>query len=160
QSIVYDALGKKAGARESALEVPAAGDKDLRLSDIVLIKRAERLNAAEAKAFNPLHVGQMLLYPNLGEPFQKATYKQLPFLLTVYVPKGSSEKPSLMIELRQKGSALGQIPAELPPADDAGRIQYSGRLPLENFPPGQYELRMSVKSGATSVTRSVTFSVE
>jgi VWFA-related protein len=159
QTVVYDALGKKAGARENQLEVPAFGEKDVRVSNIVLIKRAERLNAAEQTGFSPFRVGQMLVYPNMGEPVQKTTYKQLPFLLTVYVPKGTST-PSLVIELAQKGTLLGQLPAELPAADDAGRIQYSGALPLQSFPPGEYELRMTVKSGTASVTRAARFTVE
>ena len=160
QTIVYDALGKKAGVSDGTIDVPSIGEQDLRVSDVVLIKRAERLSAEEQKESKPFYVGQMLVYPNLGEPVRKATYKQLPFFLTIYVPKGTSGATGLVIELAQGGTALGQLPVQLPAADDAGRIQYSGALPLQNIPPGQYVLKMIVRNGSATVTRSASFTVE
>ncbi len=155
QAIVYDAFGEKAGVSEATIDVPQASDSDLRVSSIVLIKRAERLDAREQKSFNPFHVGELLAYPNLGETIQKAKYKQLPFFFTVYVPKGAGSPPKLMIQLAQHGQALAQLPAELPPADQAGRVQYAGSLPLESIPVGQYEFKIIVTSGTDSITRSV-----
>ena len=160
QTITYDALGKKAGAREDTLEVPAPGDKDLRLSSIVLIRRAERLKAAELKEFNPFHYGELLIYPNMGEPVIKATYKQLPFFFSVYLPKGTTSAPNVAVELWQGGRALAQIPAQLPAANESGRIQYAGALPLESIPAGSYELKVILKTASGSVTRSAHFSVE
>jgi VWFA-related protein len=160
QTITYDALGKKAGAREDTLEVPASGDKDVRLSSIVLIRRAERLKPAELKEFNPFHYGELLIYPNMGEPVVKATYKQLPFFFSVYLPKGTTTAPNVAIELWQGGRALAQIPAQLPAANESGRIQYAGALPLESIPAGSYELKVILKSGSGSLTRSAHFTIE
>jgi VWFA-related protein len=154
QTVVYDALAKKAGVYEGTIEVPAASDNDLRLSDIVFIKRTERLNAAEQKIFNPFHVGELLAYPNLGEAVSKTTSKQLSFFFTAYVPKGSNAAPKLMLELSQRGQTLAQLPAELPAADPAGRIQFAGGLPLQSIPPGEYDLKAIVTSGGKSVARS------
>jgi VWFA-related protein len=160
QTVVYDALGKRAGAREDMLDVPVPADKDARLSSIVLIRRAERLKPAELKEFNPFHYGDLLIYPNMGEPVLKATYKQLPFFFSVYLPKGGTAAPNLAVELWQSGRALAQIPAQLPPADQSGRIQYAGALPLESIPAGSYELRVILKSGSGNVTRSAHFTIE
>jgi hypothetical protein len=160
QTVVYDALGKKAGSREDKVEVPGLGDNNLRLSSIVVIRRAERLNAAQQKESNPFHVGELLVYPTMGEALSKAIYKQLPFFFTVYVPNGTAQAPALTIELVQGGQVLARIPAELPAADPDGRIQYAGGLPLEKIPPGEYELRVTVKSGASSVANSARFAVE
>ena len=160
ETVVYDALGKKSGSREDTVEVPALGDNDLRLSSVVVISRAERLSAAEQKESNPLHVGELLAYPSMGEALSKTTYKNLPFFFTVYVPKGSAEKPSLTIELAQGGQALARMPAELPAPDSFGRIQYAGGIPLEKIPAGEYELRVTVKAGASSVTNSAHVAVE
>ncbi|HKQ03995.1 MAG TPA: VWA domain-containing protein [Blastocatellia bacterium] len=160
QTVVYDALAKKAGVLEGTFEVPAASDTDLRLSDIVFIKRTERLNAEEQKTFNPFHVGELLAYPNLGEVVSKAKSKQLSFFFTAYVPKGSSAPPKLMLELSQQGQTLAQLPAELPAADATGRIQFAGGLPLESIPPGTYDLKAIVTSGGKSVARSARLVIE
>ena len=160
QTVVYDAFGKKAGSREDTVDVPGLDDKDLRLSSIVVVKRAERLKPAEQKEFNPLHVGELLVYPAMGEPLPKTTYKQLPFFFTVYVPKEMSQTPALTIELVQGGKVLAKMPAELPAADKEGRIQYAGGLPLEKIPAGEYEFRVTVKSGSASVTNSARFAIE
>jgi VWFA-related protein len=160
QTVVYDAFGKKAGVHEETIESPMASDKELRLSSLVLIKRAERLNAQEQKEFHPFHVGELLAYPNLGEAVPKTKYKQLPFFFTVYAPKETNSMPKLMIELAQQGRTLAQMPGELPPADAAGRIQFAGSLPLESIPAGDYELKVVVTSAAKSVSRSTRLVIE
>jgi VWFA-related protein len=159
QTVVYDAFGKKAGVHEAAIDVPAASDADLRLSDIVFIKRTERLKPEEQKIFNPFHVGELLAYPNLGEVMSKATTKQLSFFFTVYLPKGNRAAPKLMLELSQQGQTLAQLPAELPAADATGRIQFAGGLPLQSIPPGTYDLKAIVTSGGKSVARSARLTV-
>jgi VWFA-related protein len=160
QTVVYDAFGKKAGVHEETIEAPMADDKELRLSSLVLIKRAERLNAQEQKEFHPFHVGELLAYPNLGEAVSKTRYKQLPFFFTVYAPKETTSMPKLMIELVQQGRTLAQMPGELPAADATGRIQFAGGLPLESIPAGEYELKVIVTSAAKSVTRSTRLIIE
>ncbi|HJQ25143.1 MAG TPA: VWA domain-containing protein [Blastocatellia bacterium] len=160
QTAVYDAFAKKAGVQEATIEVPAASDNDLRLSDIVFIKRTERLSAEEQKNFNPFHVGELLAYPNLGEAVSKAKNKQLSFFFTAYVPKGSSAAPKLMLELSQQGQTLAQLPADLPAADAAGRIRFAGGLPLEVIPPGAYDLKVIVTSGGKSVARAAHLVIE
>jgi VWFA-related protein len=160
QTVAYDALAKKASTSESSVEVPAAGDSELRLSSIVVIKRAERLKPAEQKESNPFHVGELLAYPNMGEPLSKATYKQLSFFFDVYPPKGATSAPTLTIELAQRGQTLAQMPAQLPAADAQGRIQYAGGLPLTSIPPGEYEMRVVIKLGGKSVSRSTRFAVQ
>jgi len=64
------------------------------------------------------------------------------------------------IELWQGGRALAQIPAQLPAANESGRIQYAGALPLESIPAGSYELKVILKSGSGSLTRSAHFTIE
>jgi hypothetical protein len=66
----------------------------------------------------------------------------------------------LTIELLQRGTSLGVIPAQLPAADASGRIQYTGALPLETIPAGKYEMKVIVKSGTAAVSRSVDFTIE
>jgi len=130
------------------------------LSSLTLLKRADRLTADEQKKNHPLHFGEIVVYPNLGEPLRKSVAKQLAFFFTAWPAQGSTEKLKLTVEVIQSGRSLGQIPAELPAADGQGRVKYASALPLDNFPPGSYELRVTVKDGQISVSRAAQFNLE
>lgn len=160
EAAAYDAPSKKVSVKEAGLEVMAGNESSLRMSNIVIIKRAERLSADEQKVNNPFHFGELVVYPNLGEALRKSTVKQLPFYFNVYLPKGSQTKPNLAIEVIKQGKHLARINAELPSADQTGRIQYASAIPLESFQPGSYELRITVSSGQTNITRTAAFTVE
>jgi hypothetical protein len=159
EAVGYDAPTGKASVSTTTLEVPAGDAGKLRLSSLMLLKRADRLTAAEQKQDHPLHFGEVLVYPNLGEPVHKAA-KQLAFFLTAWPAQGVADKPKLSLDVLQNGRRLAQIPAELPAADAQGRIKYASALPLDNFPPGSYELQATVSDGKTSVMRSTRFTVE
>ena len=45
----------------------------------------------------------------------------------------------------------------VPPADDDGLVQHANELPLDEVGAGPYELRVTLSSGLTSVSRSATF---
>ena len=51
------------------------------MSSVVLSATAERVAAETKDPANPLYVGDMLLYPNGGEPFSRAGDKELDVLL-------------------------------------------------------------------------------
>jgi VWFA-related protein len=159
EAVAYDAPTAKASVSTTSLEVSAGDAGKLRLSSLMLLKRADRLTAEEQKKEHPLHFGEVLVYPNLGEPVHK-TAKQLAFFLTAWPAQAVAEKPKLTLEVLQNGRRLAQIPAELPAADAQGKIKYASALPLESFPPGTYELRATVSDGQNSATRSTHFSVE
>lgn len=156
ETIAYDAPTGRASVRTGTIEVPATDNSKLRLSDVVILKRAEPAGAADEKHSHPFHVANMLVTPNLGEPIRKSL-KQIPFFFTVYTAPGPRLK--LTIELRQQGRTLAQMPGDLPEADTSGRIQYLAGLPLEKIPTGSYELRVTVGDETTSVTRSCSFTI-
>lgn len=160
EAVAYDAKANKASVRNLALNVPAIDEKKPRLSSLVLLKRADKLSAEERKKENPFHFGEVIVYPNLGEPLPKSTVKQLAFFFTAWPAAGSKEKMALTLEIHQNGRAVGQIPAELPAPDESGRVKYASAIPLENFPPGSYEMKIIVKQGAESVSRAVQFQVQ
>jgi len=66
----------------------------------------------------------------------------------------------MSIELYQAGQPIGQLPVQLPAPDQNGRIQYTGIIPLDAFPPGEYELRATVSDGVTKAMRAERFSVQ
>jgi len=80
--------------------------------------------------------------------------------LTIYQAKGSAAAPKMSIELDQAGQPLGQLPVQLPAPDQTGRIQYTGTIPLDAFPPGEYELKATVSDGVTKAMRSERFTVQ
>jgi VWFA-related protein len=152
ETVVFDAVATRASVRISSVEVPAMTPDALRVSNLVIVGRSERLPENERAADNPFVVGEMLLYPNLGAPLSKAQAKELAFFFTIY-PGGKA--PTANLQLMQNGKMLAQLPLELPAADATGRIQQVGRLPLDSLAPGTYDLRVVVSDGAAPQVRSV-----
>jgi VWFA-related protein len=159
ETAAYDAPTGKTSVRSDSFEVLPSDNTKLRLSSLVLLKRADRLTAEEQKQPNPFHYGELLIYPNLGEPMRKAAIKQLPFFFNVYVPQGERTAPKLAIEIMQAGQRLARLQSELPAPDAAGVIQFASAIPLDSFQPGNYELKITVSDAATSIARSIVFTV-
>jgi len=158
-SIAYDATNKQSSVSHRQLTVPDSDQTKLRISNLVVVAKAQKVSAADSQP-NPFRVGELMLYPNLGEPLHKAGSKGLSMFLTIYPPKGSTTAPKMSIELAQAGQPLGQLPVQLPAPDQNGRIQYTGTIPLDAFPPGEYELKATVSDGVTKAMRSERFTVQ
>jgi VWFA-related protein len=152
EAVVYDAPSGKSSVRLSTIEVPKEESDTLRMSSLVLVKRAEKVPEKERRADNPLLVNDVVLYPNLGEPVSK-TAKEVGFYFAVYPAQGQPA-PESVLELLQDEKTIAQVPMTLPTADASGRIQQAGRLPIEQLPAGTYELRAVVKQGKAQVFRS------
>jgi hypothetical protein len=151
--VVFDAVSNRASVRFSTVEQPKAAADLLRVSNLVLVGRSEKVAEADRPADNPFLVGDRLLYPNLGTPLPKADAKELAFFFTVY--PGTAQKPTAVLELMQNGKLLAQSPLSLEAADANGRIQQVGRLPLDALAPGTYDLRVVVSDGTAPQLRSV-----
>ena len=156
ETIVYDNPSKKASVRYSTVEVPTIDPKKLRISSLVVVDRGEHVGADEPKD-SPLFVKDVLIYPNLTGEVSKSA-KELGFFFTVY-PGTTTPAPEAVLDVIQNGTRLAQLPIPLDAADGSGRIQQVGRLPLDAFAPGTYELRAIVKQGADQVYSSVMIKV-
>ena len=159
-SIVYDATNNQFGVSKGSVVVPPPDETKLRVSSLVFVGQAQKLSQAEQQMSNPLRAGELLLYPNFGEPLSKASSKGLSLFVTIYAPKGSAAAPKMRLEFAQGGRALGGVPVELPAPDQAGRIQYTGVIPIDIFPPGDYELKAVVTNGASTATSSGRFTIK
>ncbi|HWT02692.1 MAG TPA: VWA domain-containing protein [Pyrinomonadaceae bacterium] len=157
-SIVYDATNNQFGVNKGAVVVPSADQSRLRVSSVVFVGKAQKLSANEQQMSNPFRAGELLLYPNFGEALSKASSKGLSLFVTIYAPQGSA--PKMRLEFAQAGRALGGVPVELPAPDQTGRIQYTGIIPLDVFPPGDYELKAVVTDGAATATSSGRFTIK
>jgi VWFA-related protein len=159
EAAAYDAPSNKVSVRSDSFEVLPSENTTLRLSSLVILKRADRLTAEEQKQPNPFHYGELLIYPNLGEAIRKAAMKQLPFFFNVYMPQGAKAAPKLSIEVIQNGQHLARVQSQLPAPDATGLIQFASAIPLDSFQPGKYELKITVSDNTASVARSIAFTV-
>jgi VWFA-related protein len=155
----YDAPSSKVSTRSDSFDVLPADNAKLRLSSLVILKRADRLSPEEQKQANPFHYGELLIYPNLGEPIGKAAMKQLPFFFNVYMPQGVKTAPKLEIAVFQNGQQLARLQSELPAPDATGLIAFASALPLDSFQPGKYELKITVSDSSGNVARRIAFTV-
>jgi len=152
EAIVHDAIGERASVRFATLEARPTNDTALRASTLVLVASGERVTGADRPAGNPFLVGDMLLYPNLGEPVRKSASPEIGFFVTVYPAKGP--KAEARLELLQNGRPLATLPLPLDQPDSAGRIQQVSRLPTAAVPPGTYDLRVIITQGSQQIVRS------
>ncbi len=157
--IAYDELTKKTSVNSGSLEVTAIDETKPRLSSVTLLKRAERLNPEEQKKDHPFHFGELLVYPNLGEPISKTQAKQLAFFVTAAPPKGSAANMALTFAVVQNSRTIGRSTNPLPAPDERGQIKYASTFSLADFQPGNYELRVTVTDGKNSVSRSTAFTL-
>ena len=156
EAVAHDAVGNRASVRTGTVEVAASPKGEMRLSSLVLLQRVEKLSPSEAGGDNPLHYGETILYPNLGEPIHKSVMPNLGFYFTAY-GAGSEGTARATIELVKGQQVIAKLPTLLPAPDAGGRIQHAATLPLQNLEPGEYTLRLIVGSGSASHARQARF---
>jgi VWFA-related protein len=152
EAIVHDSLSDRASVRFATVERLALDEGTLRASNLVIVASAERVGAADRPSGSPFLVGDLLLYPNLGEPIRKGTTPEIGFFFTVYPAKGP--KPQARLELMQNGAVLASLPLPLGEPDSSGRIQQVSRLPAAALSPGNYELRLTVTQAQQQISQS------
>jgi VWFA-related protein len=159
EAVGYDAVAQKASVQTATLEVPRVDGGQVRMSSVILVGRAEKVKAGEQQGDNPLFYGETLLYPNMGEPFRKATSQALGFYFTVYGGKDPAAPRKATIEVLKGDVPAGRVTADLPAPDAKGRIQYAGALPLQSFPPGAYKLKVTATDGSGVDSRQTAFTL-
>jgi hypothetical protein len=126
------------------------------VSSLMIVRRTERVPAGERDATNPLYYGDLLLYPNLGEPISKRQTPALTFAFTL-IPGSAPARASLTMQQGER--VLGETALPLGAADAAGRIWHVSQLPLTSLMPGEYALAVTVTAADYSETRRATFRV-
>jgi VWFA-related protein len=141
---VLDAFARRGTVERQTFTVPPA--TGLGVSSLVVVGRGEQVAAGERDADNPLYVGDVLVYPNLGEPVRKGDAG-----LTLFVTVTGAERPTGRLELLREGAGVADVPLAFdPPAN--GRIQQLWRIPTEPLAAGHYSLRLTVQhAGARTV---------
>ena len=157
ETIVQDTLAQRASARLSTLSVPAAATAHITASTLVVIQRVERVAAADRRTELPFYYGDMLLYPNAGEPLRAGRDTELTFYFAFY--RGSGDDPAATLEILHSGRTVASLPIELPRTIPQGRIQHVGTLPIDKFPSGTYQLRLRLQSGGSEELRDAFFTI-
>ena len=152
-AVAYDARSGAAGAATSTLEVPPAASGHLRASSLMVVGSAERLGAGESAAPRPLRYGDVLLYPNLGQPLSREPGRALTFFVTAW-PALDRPLIDARVEVVHDGRTVATTRTASLRPDAEGRIQLASSLPLERFGPGAYELRLTLSDGQEEQTRT------
>jgi hypothetical protein len=152
---VHDAFASRSSVRRATFIVPEAAPQSLQVSSLVLVRRAERIPADDRSKDNPLYVGEVLVYPTLGEPIRRSREKAITFFIAVTA--GSGGAPQATVEILRDGQTLGQAPTALPGPDASGRIQHIAQVPVEALAPGRYTLRLTISQGDSRDVREAVF---
>jgi VWFA-related protein len=155
-TVVQDVVAQRASARLSTLTVPAASPNHVPASTLVVVQRVERVASADQSQL-PFYYGDTLLYPNAGDPLRLGRDTELMFYFAFY--SGSGDAPAVTLEILHSGETLASVPVELPLPIPQGRVQHVGRLPIDRFPSGTYELRLQIRSGTTEEVRNAFFTI-
>jgi VWFA-related protein len=158
ETVVYDALAQKASVRFATVEKPLVDGARLRMSNVMIVRKGEKVPASEKITGSPLYVGDTLLYPNLGVALKRGVDKELGFYFAAYLPDGDGEAKA-NLELLQNARPLARVDLELAAPDAERRIQQVSRIPIDQLTAGTYELRVIVRQGQTAVSQSTTFRV-
>lgn len=157
EAIVHDPGGHRASARLSTITVPPVSGSSTPLSTLVIVRRIDKVEPAERTATAPFYYGELLLYPNAGEPLKKARDAEVVFYFAFHRRVGSDLSATL--EILHSGKAIASMPVELPRTGQEGRVQHVGKLPVGEFPQGTYELRLRLRAGSEEQLRSAYFTI-
>jgi hypothetical protein len=152
----------KASVARIPFEVPPTSEDSFRISSVVMSRGVNPLTEDQKKQpAHPLYLeGQAYFVPNVEETFLLARDKNVLVHFDVYVAKGSTAKVNATLAFLNGGSIFTQAGGTLPDADATGRIAYSTSFGSENFPAGEYDLRVTVTDGTRRASSTAHFKIE
>lgn len=162
EAVARDSSTGKSSLARTSIEIPASSEDSLLISSAVISRGVNPLTEEQKKQKgHPLYLeGQAYFVPNLEEAFSLTRDKNILVHFDVYLPKGSTSQVKVNLSFL-KGSALfTQADGSLPGADATGCISYSTSFGSQNFPEGEYDLRVTVTDGAHRASSTSRFRVE
>jgi len=152
ETVVLDREGEIAAAQRSVFVV-SAPSPGVGLSGIVLVRRVDKLE----KAWNtndPLELASERITPSLNDQIAAGAKPSLYFV--VYPdPQQSATKPEVTIRYLASGNEVGRETPALPQPDATGAIPVMVEPRLDEL--GHYEVRVSVRQGASVAESSTVF---
>ena len=145
----------KTSIERASFEIPAVGSGP-QLSSLCLLRRADPLPADAPPSDDPFRYEGTHLVPHLAGPVSQAATPNLSFFARVY-PAPGVEAPKLTLDFLRDGKVVGRAQPPVPAPDGSGRIAYVGGVPSGSFPPGAYEVRLTLAQGEEKATASTKF---
>ncbi len=158
ESVAHDQGASRFSAQRTEFGVPAPGG-GVRLSTVVVVKRAEEVPEDQVSADDPLCFQNTKIVPSLGEPVVKTDDNKLVLFMTIYPDPSLPYEPRLGLEFSHQGKVLGATQPQLPDRDARGRIPFFITFPMKLFPPGEHRVRAVVVQGNTSDESVAEFTV-
>ncbi len=149
---VYDALARRTGVTRTPFDVPIS-QPGLAVSSLVVVDHTEPADAGDGN--NPLVVGTVLAYPNLGRPIPRTPAGTVALLISLI----AASDPTATLELLAGGTSLARAPLPLPPRDLKGRVKQVWSIPVSALEPGVYTLRVKITAGTASASRDATITI-
>jgi hypothetical protein len=147
--------------RRSVLMVQPHEAKAAALSTVALVKRLEPARTDSDLAKSPLIFREQMVIPNLQSEINPKESPDLLFYFVAVVPPGEAGKSMMDMIVSKDGQAIGRMgETELPAPDADGRIPYVGKLPLNAFSPGNYDINVVINHGGVTTTKGVTFTLQ
>jgi VWFA-related protein len=156
ETVVQDVIAQRTSTRLSTLTVPAMSAAHVPASTLVVVQRTERVAASERRSDLPFYYGDLLLYPNPGDPLRLGRDGELMFYVSLY---RETVVPQATLEILHNGQTLASVPVDIPEPVTRSRVQHVGTLPIDKFPAGTYELRLRLRSGAAEEVRNAFFTI-
>jgi VWFA-related protein len=150
---VVDAFGNRAGTGSAPLDIVEPAPSLLMASDLVVAQRAEAVTAGEVEANHALLVGgEVLLYPNVGEPLRADQPQTITLYAVVRPAAGRPDITASLAIVRDRQSVVtAPVTMSAPGAD--GFIKQLVRLPLPALAAGEYTVRLELTDGQNRTSR-------
>ena len=153
ETAVIDQLSNKIGARKTSfIAAPARGT--LAMSSLIMV-RSFQPNAKDLSVEEPFQFQGGRIVPTLNEDLKSIKGAQMAIFFIVYPEGGASVAPQANVQYFKQGEVAGSAILQLPSVDAQGRINYVLSSSLDAMPPGNYEVRVTVRQGSAAVTESI-----
>ncbi|MGA2273905.1 MAG: VWA domain-containing protein [Bryobacteraceae bacterium] len=155
ETAVVDRENGAAGVKRTVLLVedqPGIG-----LSEVVPVRRVDPFDVPRDGGRNPtdpLHFAGGKVTPSLDGVYAAGT--EIPLYMVVY-PAKTGGAPRLSIQILQDGKLVSSASPELPAPDVTGAIPFMSTV---SPAPGQYEIRVTARQGASAASRVIALRVQ
>lgn len=154
---VRDRLSGKVGAQKSTFEIPAAG-QSAQLSDMVLVRKLERVPADQDDELDPLRYEKSHITPNLAENLPPESGGISLFLL-LHPDIAAKEPGTLEMQVVHNGNAGRRTPMPLNLHLGEATVPYLASFGSGAMAPGQYVVRTFYTQDGKTVEQDMSFHV-
>ena len=153
---VVDSLGRQAGTGTLPLDVVESAPSLLLAGDLVIARRAEPVKAGEVEPGHALLVGgDVLLYPNLGEPLPAGVPQTISLYAVVRPAAGRAAVTAALSVVRDRRT-LVTAPVTMAASGPDGFIRQIIRLPVPALEEGAYVIGLDLSDGQNRTARTAT----